>query len=777
MTGVGIVVIGRNESERLQRCLTSVLRHTRAVVYVDSGSTDGSVAAVRARGVPVVELDMSVPFTAARARNAGFAHLLGLYPELAFVQFVDGDCELAEGWLEAARRALERSPEVAVTCGRLRERNREASVYNRLCDLEWDGPAGDVEECGGNAFVRVGPLRAVNGYRESLIAGEEPELCLRLRAGGWKVRRLAADMGLHDAAMTRFGQWWKRSVRGGHAFAECSWLHRSGPVRLWARQARSNWFWGLALPAAAVAAAPFFPLLSLALLLGYVLLGLRVYRHRRRFGNTPRDARLYAFFCVLGKFPQATGQLRYHRNRLLSRRGRLGQHKDAGRPGGEQPAVKVAYLVNQYPHVSHSFIRREIRALEWRGVALTRFSIRRPPVPPVDPADRVEQERTEVLLGRGLLRLAAGCLATLVQHPVRWLRAATLATRMGRRSGRGLYRHWAYLAEACALLRRLKRTGVRHLHAHFGTNATDVALLTRVLGGPPYSFTIHGPEEFDRPAQLSLGQKIERAAFVVAVSEFGRSQVFRWCPHTHWPKVHVIRCGVDEAFLGAGPQPVPDTCRIVCVGRLCEQKGQLRLLQALSELAADRVPFEMIFAGDGPMRPVIEEEVTRLGLADRVRITGWLGSADVRQQLLAARAMVLPSFAEGLPVVLMEALALGRPVVTCCVAGIPELVQPGVNGWLVAAGSVNALASALRQVLATPCDQLTRMGRAGAAKVAALHDVSNEAAALAALLGGAQPDAPERAMLWPPTSTAVSARRDAETTVVRLPAASPNGNG
>jgi glycosyltransferase involved in cell wall biosynthesis/GT2 family glycosyltransferase len=741
MNRVGVVVIGRNEGERLQRCLTSVLRHTPAVVYVDSGSTDDSAPRSRSRGVEVVELDLTNPFTAARARNAGFARLVHLHPDVAFVQFVDGDCELADGWLEAARAELERSPEVAVTCGRLRERHPEASVYNRLCDMEWDGRAGDVDACGGNAFMRVAPFRAVRGYRDSLVAGEEPEMCLRLRTGGWKVRRIPADMGLHDAAMTRFRHWWRRAERGGHAFAECSWLHRAGRLRLWARETRSNWLWGLLVPLSLLAAALFFPLISLPLLvLLYLVLGLRIYRHRRRAGNNTRDARLYAAFCALAKIPQALGQLRYHYNRLLSRRGAFIDYNEPASapgsgPGRDEPSMKVAYLVNQYPHVSHSFIRREILALETSGVTVARFSVRRAPITLVDPADREEQGRTEVLLNRGVLGLAAALLWTGLSRPVRWLRAARLVRRMGRRSGRGL-RHWAYLAEACVLLRRLRRLGVGHLHAHFGTNATDVALLTRTLGGPPYSFTVHGPEEFDRPERLCLREKIEQATWVVAVSEFGRSQLFRWCDHSDWPKIRVVRCGLDRSFLGFGPVPVPETQELVCVGRLCEQKGQLRLLEALCLLKPEDVPFRMVLAGDGPMRQAVEAEIARLGLEDRVRITGWLSNEEVRRHLLHARAMVLPSFAEGLPVVLMEALALGRPVITTYVAGIPELVQPGVSGWLVPAGSTEALAEAIREVLATPADRLTRMGLAGAARVAAAHDASREAAALAALFPG-----------------------------------------
>ena len=396
--------------------------------------------------------------------------------------------------------------------------------------------------------------------------------------------------------------------------------------------------------------------------------------------------------------------------------------------------MKIAYLVNQYPHVSHSFIRREIVALEEQGVTVKRFTIRPPPQPLVDPADRAEGLRTQVLLETGFRGLAAALVWEGVRAPGRWLRALGLAVRIGWRSGRGVARHLAYLAEACVLVRRLRGVQARHLHAHFGTNSATVALLARVLGGPPYSFTVHGPEEFDRPEGLSLPAKIDGAAFVVAVSDFGRSQLLRWCPPEQWPKIHVIRCGVDEAFLKSGPQAVPDTRRLVCVGRLADQKGQLALLEALARLHAQGVTFDMVLAGDGPMRPALEERVRRLGLENQVRITGWLSNAAVREEILAARALVLSSFAEGLPVVLMEALALGRPVVSTYLAGIPELVESGVSGWLVPAGSVTALTAALAEVLGTSVERLTHMGRAGALRVAAVHDAGREAARLASLL-------------------------------------------
>ncbi len=327
---IGVVAIGRNEGERLRRCLESVVKQAAAVVYVDSGSTDDSVALARSLGVQTVELDLSIPFTAARARNAGFARLQEVCPQVEFVQFVDGDCEVVAGWLERARQELEARPEVAVVCGRRRERFPDASPYNHLCDMEWDTPIGEAEACGGDALMRVGPLKEVGGYRDALIAGEEPEMCLRLREKGWKIVRLDAEMTLHDAAMTRFGQWWKRNVRAGHAFAEVSWLHRRSPLRIWARETRSNWLWGLLLPLVALVPAYWTWGLSALLLLGYPVLAWKIYRGRRRRGEASKDAARYARFCVLGKFAQVVGQIRYHRHRLLGRQSTIIEHKVSG---------------------------------------------------------------------------------------------------------------------------------------------------------------------------------------------------------------------------------------------------------------------------------------------------------------------------------------------------------------------------------------------------------------------------------------------------------------
>jgi GT2 family glycosyltransferase len=315
-TRLGAVIIGRNEGARLVACLGSFPASVRPLVYVDSGSTDGSVAAARAAGAEVVELDMSVPFTAARARNAGFARLQALGGS-GFVQFVDGDCKVQAGWLPAAAAFLDAHPKAAVVCGRRREMHPEASIWNRLCDAEWDTPVGQAKACGGDALMRVEALAAVGGYDPTLIAGEEPELCVRLRQAGWEVWRIDQEMTLHDAALTRIGQWWKRTRRGGHAFAEGAALHGAPPERHWVAETRRALLWGAVLPVVAILGLLITPWAGL-LLLAYPLQVARLSRH---YGWER------AAFMTLAKLPEAQGVLQYHLNRLRRRRSALIEYK------------------------------------------------------------------------------------------------------------------------------------------------------------------------------------------------------------------------------------------------------------------------------------------------------------------------------------------------------------------------------------------------------------------------------------------------------------------
>ncbi len=326
---VGLVVIGRNEGDRLWRCLEAAARLGLPLVYVDSASTDGSAALARARGCEVVELDPGAPLSAARARNEGFRRLREVDGGAEFVQFLDGDCVLADGWVERAARELEERPDVAAACGRLRERHPEASVYNRLCDLEWNGPEGEVAACGGNAMMRLRALEQTGGFDPAVVAGEEPELCLRMRRAGWKILRVDAEMATHDAAMTRFGQWWRRCVRSGQAYAQAAALHGRGPERFGVRESASVVAWALWVPVAMAALA--WPTGGWSLLLGslYPCLLARVAWARRGRGDPWRSAWLYSAFCVLGKWPQLQGQLRFFWGARRGRAPRLVEYKSS----------------------------------------------------------------------------------------------------------------------------------------------------------------------------------------------------------------------------------------------------------------------------------------------------------------------------------------------------------------------------------------------------------------------------------------------------------------
>src|SRR5688572_12553794 len=333
---IGVVAIGRNEGERLRACLRSCVGRVAAVVYVDSGSTDGSVEMARDMGVDVVPLDLTKPFTAARARNAGYARLVASRPNIEYVQFVDGDCEIVDGWMDAAAAALDADAKLAVACGRRRERYPEATIYNRLCDMEWAAVPGPTRECGGDAMVRLSALRQVGGYNGALIAGEEPEMCVRLRQKDWTIVRLDAEMTRHDAAMSRFGQWWKRAVRAGHAAAEGAAMHGAPPERHKVRSVQSTLFWGAVVPLLIFVGlalskwVPYAWALSAVVGFGYVVLAVRIYRYRRtQRHDPPRQSLLYAVFTVLGKFPQLLGTIQYFVNRARGTRTKLIEYKGA----------------------------------------------------------------------------------------------------------------------------------------------------------------------------------------------------------------------------------------------------------------------------------------------------------------------------------------------------------------------------------------------------------------------------------------------------------------
>jgi len=389
--------------------------------------------------------------------------------------------------------------------------------------------------------------------------------------------------------------------------------------------------------------------------------------------------------------------------------------------------------------VSHSFIRREILALEDLGCDITRIALRSNPQALVDARDKEELTKTRFVLQQSPFTFLKALMSSLLSSPIRFLRAFKLALKVGWKSERGVVRHVFYFIEACVVAMWLKAENIQHVHAHFGTNSTTIVMLANELCSVPYSFTVHGPEEFDKPVALSLGEKIRRSAFVVGISSYGKAQLSRWVTHDLWHKLNVVHCGLDKKFHAGKIEPVSQgKLKFVCVGRLCEQKGQPLLLKAFHILSQEGRDFELVLAGDGHLRPQLEHLIAEYGLQEKVKITGWISSQQVREEIVSSRALVLPSFAEGLPVVIMEAMALARPVVSTYVAGIPELVQHEINGWLVTAGNVEVLVDALREVIKATPQRLNEMGQKARQRVLERHDIDTEAAKLLSMIKASQ---------------------------------------
>lgn len=394
--------------------------------------------------------------------------------------------------------------------------------------------------------------------------------------------------------------------------------------------------------------------------------------------------------------------------------------------------MRVAYLTNYYPKISHTFIRREILALEEQGVDVMRFSLRGWDAELVDPVDQSELEKTQYTLKDGVASLLLNMLRCMTERPGRFWKAVRTALAMSRNSVRPWPYHLIYVGHACRILRWMDGKGVTHLHAHFGTNPAEIALLVRILGGPKYSFTIHGMDEADNGVRLAFDRKVGGAAFVATVSSYTRSQLMRHVHPDVWPRLKVIRCGLpSEAFEEAAKEP-PKSPVFLSIARLSAEKGHMLLLDSFAAVLKNNPDAKLVFAGDGDLRPLIEARIEALGIGHAVRITGWISSERVREEIQGCHALVQPSFIEGLPVVMMEAMAQERPVISTYVAGIPELIRPGETGWLVPAGDSEELAKAMEDSIATPRATLLKMGRAGRKLAQERHNIETEAARLRA---------------------------------------------
>ena len=401
-------------------------------------------------------------------------------------------------------------------------------------------------------------------------------------------------------------------------------------------------------------------------------------------------------------------------------------------------SLRVAYLINQYPKVSHTFIRREILALERQGVVIDRMALRGWDDPTlVDAADLAEREKTRYVQQGGILGLLGEASRMAVSRPIRFFRAFSRALSMSRSAVRPLPYHLVYLAQACRIARWLETSGATHLHAHFGTNPAEIAHLVRCLGGPSYSFTIHGQDEIEGAKGLGFPAKIGESKFTVAISAYCRSQILREIPDTDWDKLKIVHCGLDAEYFSENIVDPPAAPLFLSIGRMSPEKGHLILLDAFSKLRLVHSGARLVLAGDGPMRAEIEDRIATLKLADAVEITGWVDAARIENELARTAFLVQPSFIEGLPVVIMEAMAKRRPVISTYVAGIPELVISGKTGWLVPAGETDALAEAMFEAASASPESLQLMGRLGQARARDRHLIDNEAKKLIALFAGA----------------------------------------
>ena len=398
--------------------------------------------------------------------------------------------------------------------------------------------------------------------------------------------------------------------------------------------------------------------------------------------------------------------------------------------------MNITYFINQYPQVSHTFIRREILALERQGFNIQRVALRGWDADIADDTDKEERKKTEYILLKGVKSLLPYFFKRLLKQPFGIIRASLIAYKMSKMSERNFLYHIVYLLEACKLGTIMESFGSNHVHAHFGTNSTEVVMLAKCLTSIPYSFTVHGPEEFDKPLSLHLKEKISDSKFVCAITTYCRSQLFRWANYDDWSKIKVIHCGLDDAFLqgGAIPPQIPSVRQFLCIGRLCEQKGQLLLLESFKFLVEVNNNVKLILAGDGGMRPQIELFIKENNLSEHVSITGWISSDEIKRYLIESDAMILPSFAEGLPVAIMEAMAIGTPVLTTYIAGIPELLINRENSLLFPAGDINAITITMQDFIDLDIEELTSIINNAYTSVSTRHDINIESLKLAELI-------------------------------------------
>jgi glycosyltransferase involved in cell wall biosynthesis len=752
---LGVVVIGRNEGPRLRRCLESAWREVERVVYVDSGSVDDSVGVARELGVEVVQLDPEQPFGAGRARNEGVARLRQLHPDVTFVQFIDGDCELSVTWIDAALAAMAEDEQVAVVCGRRWERYPRLSPYNRLCDMEWDTPVGEARACGGDALMRLSAFDEAGGFDATLVAGEEPELCVRLRGLSWVILRIDCDMTIHDARMTRFSQWFRRAVRCGYAYAEGRARHGRSPERFRVREVRSALFFGAVVPLAALGLAPWTSGASLLLLAAHLLLFLRVRRQRLARVDDPAGASLYARACVVAKLAQTLGLARFALDRALKRRARIIEYNEAPRAATNEPGAApgwhchVLYVGGRLPGRSATFVYREVFGLRERGRRVTVASIHPPERDLGD--DRLEALAREAVpvYGSGVRALLGDCLRAVRAEPalgLAVLRRALSDAISGRdlslaRRPRAVWQAMAGLA----LAQRVRHLGIGHVHAHMAHVPATVGMYAAMYLCATFSFTGHAVDLFAQ--RTMLYQKLRRALFVPCISLWHRAFYQRIVGRSG-SDLPIVRCGVDlEEFSPAATAGAAGAvCRVVAVGRLVPKKGFDLLIEAVGMLVREGLDLRCRILGEGPEMATLRRLRIEHGVARQVELQGAASNAAVRRELADADLFVLPCRVDasgdrdGIPVALVEAMACGVCAVSGDLVTIRELIDHDRSGVLVRPGSAAQLAGALRRLIQDP-QRRAELARAGRRRVeeefSLQHNLDRLAAVLARALGDA----------------------------------------
>ncbi len=738
---IDVVIIGVNTEKTLGECIESV-RSSRynggkiKAFYVDGGSTDGSVPLARKYSeVNILEIHPEHP-TPGLGRNAGW-HA----GEAPLVQFLDSDTVMDPDWLEKAAKAL--LPDVGAVRGNRNETEPSRSVYNWIGDLEWNAPPGECEAFGGDVLIRRSILEETGGYDEILVGGEDPELSQRVRLKGWKILQLDEPMTRHDLAMTTVRQYFKRCFRTGYGFAAVTarfglatqgfWLHEL--IRIVIRGGGFSVFFLMTLLGI------FFSAWAMLLLLPGLLL--LFFPRIFRVGYFMKDkelsldqARVYATHCSLIVIPEFLGLLRFYYGALLKKPLRNKRSTPSSKGDLKEGvhmgiARNVVYMASEYPGISHTFIFREIRALRQQGFRVMTASIRRPAnLEKMTPEETADADKTLYIKASPLSKVLASHRALLFAKPKAYFHMLGQTFRFSRMGPRNVFKALAYFAEAGVLIEWMQVHRMTHVHVHFANPAATVAMIAAVYGSVSYSLSVHGPDVFYNVDTMLLAEKVKRARAVRCISYYCRSQLMRLVPHSLWSRFHIVRCGIDPERFAPRPNPKNEVAEILCLGRLVAAKGQHILLESCGVLSKRGVPFHLTFVGGGDDGESLESLSVQLGIMKSVLFTGAVGQDEVHQYYDRADLFVLPSFAEGVPVVLMEAMAKEVVSVSTRITGIPELIEDGVDGILVAPSDVEGLADRLQQLIEDP-DLRQKLGKKGRQKVLQTYDLERNCGQMA----------------------------------------------